>query len=288
MGSMLRRSVTVIAASCVLGAGCRSGTVPNQVLTKPVPAAVPAPRARTSTSWAYRESTKLQSFLVDQRATIRFDSSVHADTISSHAEIVFTASPAAHSVNGTVEAFLVDGGGHAAATPPGLTTPFPLRAEYSARAAQLDFTAPHDAAPCSSTALSVLQSLRDLWIKPPDTLRVGTNWKDSSAYVVCRDGIPLRAMVHRTFTVSGTAEPSGRVLLTISRISQTMIAGTGIQFGETVEVKGTGRGQLLYLLDPATGEIASANGTSSLELALKSKLRTQVVTQSVTTQIIRR
>jgi len=243
---------------------------------------------RASESWAYRESTKLQSFSVDQHAMIRFDSSAHTDTVSSHVEIAFTSSPAAHCVNGSVSAFLVDGAGHTAATPAGLTTPFPLRAEYSARTAQFDFTAPRDATPCGSTALAVLQSLRDLWIKPPDTLRVGTTWKDSSSYTVCRDGIPLHAIVQRNFTVSGTTGLDRRMFLTISRASLTAIEGTGTQFGEMVEVKGTGRGQLLYLLDPATGEITTATGTSSLELSLRSKLRTQVVTQSVTTQIIQR
>jgi hypothetical protein len=288
MHTMLRRSVTAIAASWALGAGCHSSAVPNQILTKPVPAAAPAAGAHTSESWAYRESTKLQSFSVDQHAMIRFDSSARIDTVSSHAEVTFTASPAAHSVNGSVGAFLVDGAGHAAATPAGLTTPFPLRAEYSVRAPQFDFTAPRDAKPCGSTALAVLQSLRDLWIKPPDTLRVGTSWKDSSSYFVCRDGIPLRAKVQRDFHVFGASELAGRLLLTISRISETAIEGSGTQFGEAVDVKGAGRGQLFYFLDPATGEIASANGTSSLEFSLRSRLRTQIVTQGVTTQIIRR
>ncbi len=288
MHTMLRRSVTAIAASCALCAGCHSSTIPNQILTKPAPAAVPAAGARTSESWAYRESTNLQKFSVDQHATIRFDSSAKTDTVSSHAEISYTASPAARSVNGSVEAFLVDGTGHTPATPTGLTTPFPLRAEYSARAVQLDFTAPRDATPCGSTALAAVQSLRDLWIKPPDTLRIGTSWTDSSSYIVCRDGLALRATVRRNFSVSGVAETSGRVLLSIARTSQTAIDGNGAQFGEAVDVKGTGRGQLFYMLDPATGEIASASGTSSLELSLRSKLRTQVVTQSVTTQIIRR
>lgn len=288
MHTMLRRPLTAIAASCALCTACRSSTVPNQILTKPVPAAASVPGAHISASWAYRESTKLQNFLVDQHATIRFDTSAKTDTISSHAEIGFTASPAAHSVNGNVLAFVVDGAGHPAATPLGLPIPFPLRAEYSARTTQLDFTTPRDATPCGSMAVAVLQSLRDLWIKFPDTLRVGTSWRDSSSYIVCRDGIPLRTTVQRSFNVSGATELSGRVLLTVSRISQTMIEGTGSQFGEAVDVKGTGRGQLFYMLDPATGEIASANGTSSLELSLRSKLRTQVVTQGVATQIVRR
>ncbi len=253
-----------------------------------MPAAAPVARARTSESWAYRESTKPQKFSVDQHATIRFDSSAKSDTVSSHAEVTFTASPAAHSVNGSVEVFLVDGAGRAATTPAGLATPFPLRAEYSARTAQFDFTSPRDATPCGSTALAVLQSLRDMWIKPPDSLRVGTNWKDSSSYVVCRDGIPLRATVQRNFNVSATTALNSRLFLTISRTSQTVLEGAGAQFGEAVDVKGAGRGQLLYLLDPATGEIESAAGTSSLELSLRSKLRTQVVTQAVTTQISRR
>jgi hypothetical protein len=287
MHTTLRSSVIAAVSGCSLLAACRGGTVPSQVLTKPAPATVPAPATRTSGPWSYRPSMQRQGFIVDQRAVIavRLDTSTHTDTVSSHAEVAFTDTPAANSVNGSVTTFLVQGAGRSAATPAGLATPFPLRAEYSGRGLQLDFTAPRDAAPCVSTALAVAQSLRDLWFRPPDTLRVGTTWEDSSSYVVCRDGVPLRAAVHRVFRITRTAEHDGRLLIAISRVSRTAIEGTGAQFGEAVSVSGTGSGELEYDLDAASGEIVSAKGNATLDFSLRSRLRTQLVRQTVEIQI---
>src|ERR1035437_5052072 len=289
MQTALRSLVIAALPSCALFAACRGGTVPNQVLTRPVAASAPTPVARTNGPWSYRPSTQPQGFVVDQRAliAIRIDTSTQTDTISSHAEVAFTITPSEGGVSGSVTAFLVQGAGRAAATPAGLATPFPLRAEYATHASQLEFTIPRDATPCASNALAVAQSLRDLWFRPPDTLRIGATWQDSSSYVVCRDGIPLRATVHRTYRISGISEREGRALLAVSRTSRTVIEGTGAQFGEAVEVSGTGSGQLVYDLDPTSGEIMSANGTATLDLSLRSRVRTQVVRQAVEIRISR-
>jgi hypothetical protein len=286
---MLRSSALAAAASFSLFSACYGGTVPNQVLTKPAAVSAPAPITRANGGWSYRPSTQRQGFIVDQRAVIaiRLDTATRIDTVSSHAEVAFTVAPLTSGITGSVGAFLVQGAGRAAATPVGLVIPFPLRAEYSVRGLQLDFTAPHDAVPCASTALAVAQSLRDLWFRPPDTLRVGTTWEDSSSYVVCRDGIPLRATVHRAYRISGVSEREGRALLAVSRTSRTVIEGTGAQFGEAVEVSGAGSGQLVYDLDPASGKIMSANGTATLDLSLRSRVRTQVVRQAVEIRISR-
>jgi hypothetical protein len=235
----------------------------------------------------YRSSAQRQAFVVDLRAlvAIRIDTSTRTDTVSSHAELSFTAAPSSGGVSGSVTAFLVQGEGRAAATPAGLATPFPLRAQYAERGSQLVFTVPRDAAPCASSALAVAQSLRDVWFWPPDTLRIGTAWQDSSSYVVCRDAIPLHASVRRTFTVTGATAGDGRLLLTVSRISHTTIEGSGAQFGEAVGVSGTGSGQLLYSLDPTSGEVLSATGSATLALSLKSRLRSQEVRQTVEIRI---
>src|ERR1035437_1573112 len=240
MQTALRSLVIAALPSCALFAACRGGTVPNQVLTRPVAASAPTPVARTNGPWSYRPSTQPQGFVVDQRAliAIRIDTSTQTDTISSHAEVAFTITPSEGGVSGSVTAFLVQGAGRAAATPAGLATPFPLRAEYATHASQLEFTIPRDATPCASNALAVAQSLRDLWLRPPDTLRIGTTWQDSSSYVVCRDGIPLHATVRRTFNVFGTAVGDGRLLLTVSRISHTTIEGSGTKFGEAARGNG--------------------------------------------------
>jgi hypothetical protein len=289
MRTTLRSSVIAAAASSLLLAACRSAAVPNQVLTKPVPVAVVAPVTRTIGPWLYRPSSQRQTFVVDQRAAIaiRLDTSTQTDTVSSHAEVAFSSAPATSAISGSVDAFLVASAGHAAATPPGLAIPIPVRADYSARTQQLDVNVPHDAAPCSSAELAVVQSLRDLWLKPPDTLRIGSTWEDSSSYVMCRADIPLRVTAHRAFRVTGSIERNGRLLLEISRQSRTKIEGAGAQFGEAVTVSGAGSGQLAYDLDPANGGVVSARGNATLDLTFRSRLRTQVVRQAVETRISR-
>ena len=273
---------------CVLLAACQSAPVPSQVLTKPAPVSTPAPVARGAGGpWASRPSTTLQRFTLDQHAviTIGLDTAARTDSLSSHVELSFTGAPAARSVNGSVSAFLVGGAGHAAASPPGVVTPFPFRAAYTARGVQLAFTAPSDITPCSSAPRAAVEALRDLWFDAPDTLRIGSTWSDSSSYVTCRDGIPLRSTVHRMFHVSGSTVRDDRVVLSIARLSRTVIDASGSQFGDSVSVSGSGNGQLTYDFDPAAGEVLSASGNATLNFSLRSSQRTQIVRQLVEIRI---
>jgi hypothetical protein len=278
------------AAIVALTAACRSGPIPNQILTKPAPVQTPhAPPAVAAAAgpWAYRASSALQRFTVDQNAaiTVGLDSAARTDTVSSHAEVAFTSVPAMHAVDGTLGAFLVGGTGRTAATPAGLHTPFPFRASYPGPNRQIEFTSPADVTPCSSTELAAAQSLRDLWFQTPDSLRVGATWSDSSSYVTCRDGIPLRATVHRMFHVAAATVRNGRTILAVTRLSRTLLDGHGVQFGDSVVVTGAGNGQLAYDLDLSSGQIDSATGTATLDFSLRSSQRMQVVRQTVEIRI---
>src|ERR1019366_1525297 len=51
MRTTLRTAVLAAVASGSLLAACRGGTIPNQVLSKPAPASVPAPIVRTGDPW---------------------------------------------------------------------------------------------------------------------------------------------------------------------------------------------------------------------------------------------
>ena len=269
-----------MAASWSLVAACH-GTIPNQVLTKPAAATAPMPPEPPNGPWPYRPSSRRQAFAVDQRAilAVRSDTITRIDTISSHAEVAFLTASSTGGVSGSVGVFVVQGAGRGASTPAGLGLPFPFRAEYSVRRRQLDFTTPRDTAPCASNPLAVTQSLRDMWFRPPDTLRVGTMWEDSSSYVLCRDDIPLRASVHRSFRITGVTQHESRALLAITRASRTTIEGSGVQFGESVGVSGNGSGDLVYSFDPVSGEVVSASGSATMDLSLRSRLRNQTVRQ---------
>lgn len=274
------------AAGCALLSACQHGPVPNQVLTKPAPVRAPSPAISHSGAWRFEPSTALQRFTIDQRAVVSIDADTTAqpDTLISHAEVSFTA-PTAQGVSGSVTAFLVGSSGRAAATPAGLEIPFSFRAAYSTPDVQLSILAPADTSSCSSTQRAAVQSARDLWFRAPDTLHVGSTWSDSASYVTCRDGIPLRSVVHRMFHVAGASTRNGRTLLSISRLIRTRIDGRGSQFGDSIVVSGSGNGQLTYDLDPASGEVISASGSSTLDISLRGSQRTQIVRQTAEIRI---
>ena len=282
------RTVARIIMTAAVGAGftaaCRP-SIPNQVLTKPAPAAAPEPAAARPLAgpWAYRPSTQLQAFVVDQRAVIavRTDTATRTDSLATHAAVSFTTT-ASGAVGGNLTAYTVQ-----AATPPGVTMPFPFRGDFSASGSSFQLITPRDAQACATSAPGIVQSLRDLWFRAPDTLRVGAVWSDSAAYSVCRDGIPLRASSRRTFRVSGVTERDGRAVLTITRTARSALEGSGSQFGEAIALSGSGGGELVYEFDPLAGAILSASGTSQLDFLLRSRLRTQSVHQTVETRIAR-
>ena len=87
------------------------------------------------------------------------------------------------------------------------------------------------------------------------------------------------------FHISASAVHDGRVLLSIARLSRTVIDGRGSQFGDSVTVTGAGNGQLTYDFDPARGEVISAAGSATLDMSLRSSQRTQIVRQTTEIRI---
>ncbi len=266
-----------------LSASCR-GATPVPVAAPPpavpAPVAVAIPAAPVSASWSYRPTTERRAYVLSQRAvvTIKQDTSVRVDTVTSRAEVTFATSNA--RVTGSISGFLSGSSGREPVPVAGVRFPVAIAATIPATGAQLTFSAPVAASPCDSPAATVAQSVRDFWFRPPDSLRVGTTWSDSARYAICRDGIPLQLRVTREFRVTRSAERNGRVVLTVVRTSRTSLTGDGDQFGERVSITAEGTGELTYEIAPLTGELLGAQGTSTLNLTFRSALRLQQVRQS--------
>lgn len=278
-----------VLSVCALSlTGCR-GSVPEQVFSKPLPVVAPPTAPTVGGVWTYHPPTERHAYILEQRAilTISQDTTVRVDSVFSHAEVAFTALVATGRVTGSLSVFRVEGAAHAPSTPAGLVLPFAFSADYPAHGRQLVFSTASATAPCTSSGLAVAQSLRDLWFQPPDTLRLGTAWDDSASYVICRDGIPLHAIVQRTFRVTGVEERAGRLALLLSRSSRTAIEAETRLSGEATSVSGSGTGELSYAVDPGNGEILSARGISVLDLVVQSRLRTQRVRQVSDTRVTR-
>ena len=279
----MRDRVPVFLRSCVtlavlsIGA-CRPAIVQRRGVPKATAVSAGGQLGVLRGSWPYRPGTKRSFYVFEQRAvlTSTSDTVSRIDSVSSRTEVVFAFSAAGKTVSGTVTGFQVQG--RATAAPRGLVLPFPFAGMFSGPGGQLLLIAP-TAAACVTPSLPIVQSLRDLWFQTPDTLRLGTAWADSASYNSCRDGIPFGIVSRRRFRVSAVTEREGHAFLTLARTSTTAVEGEGTQSGEPVSLAGSGHGEVTYLLDVEGGKIVWARGSSSLEVTLRNKLRTQLVRQ---------
>jgi hypothetical protein len=285
--SRLAGLLVLAGGAGMVTAACGGSGIPQQVLKGPAPVVPIAPAAANAGPWPYRPSAIRRAYVVEQHAllSVRQDSTTHVDSLSSRAELAFTAYAPTRRVSGMLTLFRAGGIGGKGGSPAALGLPAPFVATYPARGRQLEFSTPDATAPCGSPLLPILEALRDLWVQVPDTLHLGMTWEDSARYTVCRDGIPLQSSVRRVFRVVGTDERGGRPLVTVTRASTSVIAGSGAQSGEAISITGSASAEMTYTLDPTAGEILSAHGSSAVDLVFRSKFRTQVVHQAGDTRI---
>ena len=284
----MRAARWLVPVAAITATACRP-PVPEQ--TRPRPATtLPAPATSARrTQWLLRPSTGRVAYLLENNTilSIREDSALRVDSVASQTEASFTGGLRGTRISGQVLAYSVSMGGQPSVVPPGLGLPFPFLATSSEPGGQVRFVAPA-ASPCAAPALGVAQSMRDLWFSVPDTLRIGSVWRDSARVANCRDQVPFFSSVVRTFRVVAVGVSDARELLTVVRISTVVIRGDGAQSREPVTLSGSGGGELTYQLDVDAGEIVAAQGLATTELTLRGKVRTQVVRQSSVLRIVRR
>jgi len=292
VGQVVLLVLLVVVAAVT--AACRP-PVPRQVLVPEAPRTAPVVVSVSITAgpWSWVPVRERRAYLVTQRAliTTRQDTLTKIDTVTSELGAAFTQFVSANRISGSLTSFRVTTGSRPPATPAGITLPITVAASATptglGATLQWTLTTPAEGAACSSVAWTVAQGLRDLWFRAPDTLRVGTSWRDSTSYVTCRDGIPLQLSVRRDFRVRAVAERDGRAVLTIQRDTRSTLAGDGVQFGERVQFSGSGSGTLQFELEPTTGEFLGGSGTSALEFTMQSRLRTQGVQQAAVITLAR-
>ena len=275
LASFLVLSATFVVAGCV-----------PAIIRRPAPPvpATPTPHSALNTAgpWALAVAPS-QKVTIATRAvvTITGDTVTRVDTVQATLGASFVWASAAHRrVDGLLADYRVSVGGTPPAAPAGLQVNKPFSATRTPTSTALSFTLPAESSACTEPALSALQGMYDAWIPLPDTLVIGREWADTVHTLSCRDRIPLRGVVVRRFRVQRAEVEAGtRVVVTIDRTSRGRISGAGDQFGEPVSLEGESSGTLRYIIDPALGRPLRASGTSSLKLALKSRLRNQAVRQ---------
>lgn len=253
----------------------------------PAPARVPgAPRAVAAADplappWRIPRDGRLrtQQLVLSARLTTVSDSLIREDSLGSALTAQSSAGEAAPMRwVGMITAFEVRSGlGASPQVPEGVPLPISFVAQESTHETQPEFVIPVSG-DCGSVAAAVVQGWRELWVAVPQELRPGDRWQDSSAYVVCRDGIPLRVTAVRMFEAEGAELRDGAAHVVVSRRSRLSFAGEGVQFGDSVTVVGSATGTArLYF--PLAGGAFTGAGESVLRLELRGRRRQQHLTQ---------
>lgn len=276
----MRNSLLIMAVALgVVGCGA-SGAAPRSAPER----ARPSTAARDSLAgpWQLRDIGRPRTQLVTLSAVLRsrVDTLVREDTLASQTLLEWSAVPDASPVRivGMVREFAVIVGSDSTWRPLS-DPPMPVSfvATQSAADAQPTFTMPADTA-CSARA-AVVQALRETWMQPPTRLAVGTQWRDSSAYPLCRDGILLQVQSVRQYRVEAADVRDGRLVLRVRREATTTLLGHGLQFGDSVRVSGTGEATASLDLSLDGAAIVSGSGYSELHLELQGRRRTQQLVQ---------
>jgi len=111
-------------------------------------------------------------------------------------------------------------------------------------------------------------------------------WVDSSTYSVCRGGVLFRfARVASYRRDTASAPPAGDSLARVFRTVDLLVAGTGSQWQQAVEVTGHGISVDTLMIHTKRLQLHSTSGAGRLELSFKSALRLQHFVQITTTRI---
>lgn len=233
--------------------------------------------------WQLRAVGHPRSALVSLRAELSsaVDTVTRRDSLASETVLEWSSTPEGDGtrVLGMVRAFTVRAGGDSLwQVPPGLLFPVTFSATSARRDAQPQFVQP-DAAACDARA-AVVQAMRETWLLPPAQLDIGTRWQDSSVYPVCRDGIVLEVTSVRDYVVTGAELLDDRLALRVERRSRAALEGRGLQFGDSVTVRGTATGLATLMLSPDAAVVLRGEGTSTLTMELQGRRRTQQLVQT--------
>lgn len=270
----------VILATWILASCSATASGPRSVPSRAGAAA--AARDSLAGPWTLRNLGRPRTQVVTLSAVLRsqVDTAVREDTLASQTLLEWSAMPdaAPPRIVGMVRDFAIIIGADSSWRPV-VDPPMPVSfvAVQQQPEAQPSFTMPADTA-CSPRA-AVVQALRETWLAPPARLAVGTRWRDSSEYALCRDGIPLAIRSVRSYQVEGADVSDGRLVIRVLRETSTTLDGRGQQFGDSVTVSGTGQARATLLLAVDGAAIVSGSGTSELRLELQGRRRTQQLVQ---------
>ncbi len=263
-------------ASVFVMSGCATRALPPSGVpaappAMPLPGREAAPRSR-----AIPSPELPASYVLESRAILaaRADSLARTDTLDTRAAL--RVIPRGAAIDVMIGTFSVQ-----PRTGPLQTLPGPARAVGTFDSSGgVTFEGAGRAA-CGSMAASAFEATRDLWVKWPTQLEVGDEWRDSATVSLCRDGVPLQAVVVRRYVVSASSADAAGRLLDIARRSTMTIRGRGSIRGDSTTLSGEGSGTATIRLSASTGWAVDGRVTSVLRLTARGTRRTQTLEQQL-------
>lgn len=276
---MIGRHALLVLALPVFTSACAARTETSSAPDPNRPGLVADPLAAPWTI-VERAAPRTQRLVLSARLHTEMDSLVREDSVRSTLEAQWVPVPgsAPKRWSGVITAFRVRANvADSAVAPDGVVFPIRFDAVAGTAGTQPTIVAP-EAELCETASAGIVQGWRELWVSPPATLRPGTTWQDSTAYTLCRDGIPLLVASVRSYVAESAVLRDSAVHVVVVRRSRVVLEGTGMQFGDTVRVLGGGSSTVRLLL-PLSGGAMTGEGEGVLTLELRGRRRTQRLTQ---------
>lgn len=275
------RRLPLLLATMVLVVACGGGSTAVRSTPERARGAA-ATRDSLAGPWTLRNPGRPRAQLVTLSAVLqsRVDSISREDTVASQSLLEWSVVPDAEPTRivGMLREFsMIVGADSTWQAPDDPPMPVSFVAVQATSDAQPSLVTPADTA-CSSRA-AVVQALRETWLAPPARLSIGTRWRDSSAYPICRDGIVLQVQSVRDYVVEGATVRDGRLAIKVRRSSRTTLEGRGLQFGDSIAVTGEGEATASLDLSLDGAAILSGSGASELRLQMRGRRRTQELVQ---------
>lgn len=129
----------------------------------------------------------------------------------------------------------------------------------------------------SQTILSIVN--RDLIVVPQE-MATDQSWQDSASSSLCSGSLPIVVSVVRNYRITGETIINGIPTLKLERTEKLVTSGEGSQGQHQITINGTGTGKAQVYIDQINGLLLSLNGTTQIELSIKSSGRIQYFSQT--------
>lgn len=256
----------------LLAGACTSAHRPVPAPT--TPSAQPAIEPTDSGPWnfAYRSDTVRYEITRSAAIESQSDSGTHREVTTNNTSEILGLSVVSDTVrySATVDTFSTTTQG-LIGTVPEVAVPVQTSGMLDSANSQPDSS---EVGQACNPVLSNLQSdIRNLLIKLPGQIAIGTTWQDSTTRRACYGTVPVSALVVRRFSVVGRVSYSGSSTVAIQRIDSIVAHGEGHQLQHRVVVDAKGTGSATYYLIPEQSSVLHLTTSQDLDFVVQASGR---------------